>query len=466
VSIVVILLLPLAAAAVALAPLNKRWAPVATVTACVAVLILAIRVGLRVAGGNSFVLFPKWIALDGLSALILFLIALVGMTAAFFSVGYMGERSPEAKRLRFYYTNFNLFMFSMLAIPVLVEPTLVWIAVELTTLCSVLLVCFENTRAALEAAWKYVVLSLMGAAVALLGFVILFAALQAAGGGSYTWDRLTASAPGMPPILLQTAFLLILVGFGTKVGLAPMHTWLPDTYSQTPSPVCALLSGVETTAVLYVILRLFSVLRAAPGNFPSSWALAFGLFSAGTAAFLLLQVRDYKRMFAYSSIEHMGIILLAVGFGHQAAHYGALYQALSHTLTKSFCFFAAGATILATDTQEISSVRGLIRTSPVAGASLLVGGLAIAGAPPFAVFLSEFSIFRAGLVAISFFGILRHVNRMVFGRANETAHSAVRLPTSCVATLGLAGLLVIVFGFYLPAPLHELLRQGAIILGK
>jgi len=157
-----------------------------------------------------------------------------------------------------------------------------------------------------------------------------------------------------------------------------------------------------------------------------------------------------------------------------------LYQALSHTLTKSFCFFAAGATILATDTQEISSVRGLIRTSPVAGASLLVGGLAIAGAPPFAVFLSEFSIFRAGLaggyylatillvlfVAISFFGILRHVNRMVFGRANETAHSAVRLPTSCVATLGLAGLLVIVFGFYLPAPLHELLRQGAIILGK
>jgi hydrogenase-4 component F len=479
-SVVVILLLPLAAAAFALAPLNKRWAPIATVAACVAVLILAVRLGLLVAAHNAFVVFPDWIALDGLSALILVLIALVGLTAALFSVGYMAKGPREPKRLRYYYLNFNLFLFSMLAIPVLVEPTLVWIAVELTTLCSVLLVCFENTHAALEAAWKYVVLSLMGAAVALLGFIVLFAALQAAGGAVYSWNGLLAAAPRMPAILLQTAFLLILVGFGTKAGLAPMHTWLPDAHSQAPSPVCALLSGIETTSVLYVILRLFPVMRAAPGNFPSAWALAFGLFSAGTAAFLLLQVRDYKRMFAYSSIEHMGIILMAAGFGHQAAHYGALYQALTHTLTKSFCFFAAGATILAADTQEIASVRGLIRTSPVAGASLLLGGLAIAGAPPFALFLSEFSIFRAGLmggyywatallvffVAISFFGILRHVNRMVFGQTEGAAHSAARLPVSCVATLGMAGLLVIVFGLYLPAPLHELLRQGAIILGK
>jgi hydrogenase-4 component F len=235
-SVLVVLFLPIAAATFSLAPLNKRWAPAATEAACIAVLVLALRLGSLVGGGNAFTVFPDWIVLDGLGALILLLVAVVGTTAAFFSVGYMAKRAPEPKRLRFYYANFNLFMFSMLAIPVLVEPILVWIAVELTTLCSVLLVCFENNWEALEAAWKYVVLGLMGAAVALLGFVVLFAALQASGGGSYTWDGLMTSAPGMPVFLLQTAFFLILVGFGTKVGLVPMHTWLPDAHSQGPRP--------------------------------------------------------------------------------------------------------------------------------------------------------------------------------------------------------------------------------------
>ena len=152
----------------------------------------------------------------------------------------------------------------MLAIPVLAEPTLVWIVVELTTLCSALLVSFENTREALEAAWKYVVLSLMGAGIALFGFLVLFAAMHAGGGGTYTWAGLVAAAPRMPPILLQSAFLLILIGLGTKVGLVPMHTWLPDAHSQAPSPVCALLSGIETTSILYVIMRLFPVMQAVP----------------------------------------------------------------------------------------------------------------------------------------------------------------------------------------------------------
>jgi hydrogenase-4 component F len=426
------------------------------------------------------VTLPNWIVVDGLSALVLLLISFVGVMAAFFSSGYMRPSAHEPKRLRLYYANYNLFVFSMLAIPVLAEPTLVWIVVELTTLCSALLVSFENTREALEAAWKYVVLSLMGAAVALLGFLVLFAALRAGGDGTYTWEGLVAAAPHMPPLLLQTAFVLILVGFGTKVGLVPMHTWLPDAHSQAPSPVCALLSGVETTTVLYVILRLFPVLKNAPGSHVEEWALTFGLISTGTAAFLLLQVRDYKRMFAYSTVEHMGIILVAAGLGSSAAQYGALYQALGHTLTKSFCFFAAGAALLTVGKREIASVRGLIHTSPAAGASLLVGGLAIAGAPPFAVFLSEFSIVRAGLsngrhlamgllvafVAIGFFGILLHVNRIVFGQANGDFQPPIRLPSACIATLVLAGLFVLAFGIYLPEPVHRLLLLGAAALGK
>jgi len=478
-NVIVLLVLPLVASALSFLPL-RRLASGVTVASSFAVFVISAQIAWQVVSTGPVVVFPKWIAVDGLSSLVLLLIAFVGAMAAFFSLGYMSVNSHKPGRLRLYYANFNLFIFSMMAIPVLVEPTLVWIVVELTTLCSALLVCFENTHEALEAAWKYVVLSLMGAAVALLGFLMLFAAMQVAGGGTYTWDGLVAAAPRMPAVLLEAAFVMILVGLGTKAGLVPMHTWLPDAHSQAPSPVCALLSGVETTAVLYVILRLFPILKGAPDAHAEVWAVVFGLISVGVAAFLLLQVSDYKRMFAFSTVEHMGIILLAAGLGTSSAHYGALYQALSHTLTKSFCFFAAGAALLAVGTREISPVRGLIRTSPAAGVSLLLGGLAIAGAPPFAVFLSEFSIFRAGLaegyylamallglfVAIGFFGILQHINHMVFGTSNSDAKPKVRLPASCLAVLIVAALLVIGLGLYLPEPLHQLLRLGAAALER
>jgi hydrogenase-4 component F len=389
-----------------------------------------------------------------------------------------------------YYANYNLFIFSMLAIPVMAEPTLVWIVVELTTLCSALLVSFENTREALEAAWKYVVLSLMGAGMALFGFLVLFAAMQAAGGGVYTWEGLVAKAPLMPPILLQTAFLMILIGLGTKAGLVPMHTWLPDAHSQAPSPVCALLSGVETTAILYVILRLFPVMKTAPNSHAETWALVLGLISVGVAAFLMLQVRDYKRMFAFSTVEHMGIILAAVGLGASAAGYGAMQQIVSHAITKSFCFFAAGVALLAVETREIAAVRGLIRKSPVAGAALIFGGLGIAGAPPMAVFLSEFAILKAGLsqsrylatgllalfIVIAFFGVMLHINRMVFGAPEDgeaastnerfTERKEHALPLSCRLALVLAAVPVVVLGFYIPKPLDDLLTQAAAALTK
>lgn len=494
-SVFLILLLPLAAAALVCVPFNKRWAPGVTVASNLAILILVVRLAWQVAAGNSVTAalnigMLKWIAVDGLSALILLLIALVGTTAAIFSFGYMAHESLRPRKLRLYYLNYNLFIFSMLAIPVLAEPTLVWIMVELTTLCSALLVSFENTHAALEAAWKYVVLSLMGAGMALFGFLVLFAAMQAAGGGTYTWAGLATAAPQMPPVLLKTAFVLILIGFGTKAGLVPMHTWLPDAHSQAPSPVCALLSGVETTAVLYVILRLFPVMQAAPNSHAEVWALILGLVSVGTAAFLLLRVRDYKRLFAFSTVEHMGIILTAVGLGASTAGYGAAQQIVAHSVGKSFCFFAAGAALLAVKTREIAAVRGLIRVSPAAGAALIFGGLAIAGAPPLAVFLSEFSILKAGLtqghyvttgllavfIVIAFFGVMLHLNRMVFGvRENDAPGNGhpdregaekFRLPFSCWLALILAAVPVLVLGVYIPKPLHDLLTLAAAALTK
>ena len=181
----------------------------------------------------------------------------------------------------------------------------------------------------------------MGGAIALLGFISLYRATRF-GLAPFTWSGLVTLAPRVPPKVLKSSFLLILVGFGAKVGLAPLHTWLPDAHSQAPTPVCALLSGVKTTLVLYVILRMVPILNATGRINVDQWAIVVGLISVGIGAFLILQVTDYKRLFAFSTVEHMGIVLTAAGLGGAAAHYGAVYQILNHSLTKSFCFFAAG----------------------------------------------------------------------------------------------------------------------------
>lgn len=468
-SLILVPLLPMTAVLLSLLPLEKRFAPVVTLLTQIAIFGMALSLALQVSTGRTVIGLANWLELDGLSALVLLLVTFVALTAALFSWGYIFAHEKVARRIRFYYAQFNLFVFALVAVPLLVEPAFVWIAIEFTAMFSVLLVAFGNTREALEAAWKYIVLMFIGAVIALLGFLILFWAQKNAGGGLYTWKGLRLSAAHMSPALLKTAFLLILVGFGTKVGFVPLHTWLPDAHSQAPSPVCSLLSAIKTTVALYAILRLLPLLPNAPIDI---WMQTIGLISVGVAAFLILQVRDYKRLFAFSTVEHMGIIFVAAGLGGRAGGYGALLQMLSHGLTKSFCFLATGAVLLVFGTREIGEIRGLIRTSPVAGLSLLFGALAIGGAPPFAVFLSEFSIFRAGVaqqhylvisllilfIVVAFFGILLHVTRMVFGKpAPVNAAAPGSVPFSCTLALVLAAVPVLVLGVYEPAPLHKLL---------
>jgi hydrogenase-4 component F len=423
----------------------------------------------------------NWISCDSLGALILLLVAFVGFTAAIFSIGYI-EKNVEEKnqrKTRHYYAQYNLFLLSMLAVPIISHVALVWIAVELTTLMSVFLVSFKNTSEALEASWKYIVLTCMGAAFALLGILILYWGMSISGQEEFTWAGLIVASTNIPPSLLKTAFVFILIGFGAKVGLVPLHTWLPDAHSQAPSPVCALLSGVETTTILYVILRLLPVLKVHPSIGVETWLIVFGLISVGIATFLIIQVKDYKRLFAFSTIEHMGIIMVAAGLGDYASHYGATLQIVSHAITKSFCFFAAGIALLFIGRQDIASVRGLIRTSPVAAIALITGGLAIAGAPPFAIFLSEIMILKSGLVngqyiatgllaffiIIAFCGILFPINRMVFGKPTEYS-GKTNLSVTNIFALIFAAVPVILLGFYLPRPLQELLRQAAASLGR
>jgi hydrogenase-4 component F len=475
-----ILIIPALIAAFSWSPAGRRLAAPATVLGTAIVLALAVRVALAATSGRVTAL-AGWLTCDGLGALVLVLVAFVVFTAAVFSWGYIPSRLEGADRRReqHYYGLYNLFALTMLAIPLLANVALMWIAVELTTLVSAFLVGFEATPAALEAAWKYVVLTTLGAVLALLGFLILYLGSRTVGYAAFTWSELVQAAPRMEPALVWPAFLFILVGFGVKVGFVPLHTWLPDAHSQAPASICAILSGVETTAVLYVILRLFPVIAGAHGLDARPWFIGFGLLSVAVATLLLVYVRDFKRMFAFSTVEHMGIILVAAGLGGADAHLGAAYQMTGHAIAKSFCFFAAGVTALTAGSQEIDKVRGLARTAPLAAIALVAGGFAIAGAPPFAIFVSEFTIFKAGLangqyivigllaflVAVAFCAVMFHVNSMAFGAPRQPSSPARALPASCIASLALAAAPLVIIGTYVPGPLQGLLRAAAMAMG-
>jgi hydrogenase-4 component F len=476
-----ILVIPIFVAGLSLIPIKGRnFAPFTTVLGTVVVFLASVHVAVRVSTGTEVMAIEEWLSCDSLGALLLMLVSFVGLTAAIFSVGYIRKvvDPDHSERVRRYYRRFNLFLVPMLAVPVLTHITMVWIAVELTTLLSVFLVSFPNTSEAVEAAWKYAVLTCMGAAFALFGILILYWGTTLSGGGPFTWSALLAASPKMPPAILQTGFLFILIGFGTKAGLVPLHAWLPHVYSQAPSPVCALLSGVETSTALFAIIKVMSAVQGVPGGFFGRWCVILGLVSVGFAAFLLMQVKNYKQLFAFSTIEHMGIILVAMGLGGYAAHFAAAYQILTHSVTKSFCFLAAGATLRVAGSGDIGSVHGLVRRSRFVGVSLLLGALAISGAPPFAVFLSELATLRAGIsngqylavgllaifVVIAFCAIMFHVAGMVFGK--PTADSKPALPISYAASLVLAAIPVCLFGIYMPKTLLALLHLAATALGR
>ncbi|MGH9685611.1 MAG: proton-conducting transporter membrane subunit [Candidatus Acidiferrales bacterium] len=438
---------------------------------------LAAFIAAKVIANGRYTGAAGWFEADGLGALIVVIVTFVCTLAAIYAGGYMSHSSKG--HLWRFYSMYNLLAFALVAVPSLAGPNLTWVAMELVTLFSVLLVGFENTAGALEAAWKFSVLTIMGAPIALLGFLVLFWAWHSGGSAQReTWDTLRAAAPAMSPALLKLSFLLMFIGFGTKTGFAPMHAWLPDAHSEAPTPICAVLSGVKTSVPLYVILRFLGIVLASPATRLGEWMVVIGLISVAIGAFLLLQVHDYKRMFAYSTVEHMGIILAAAGLASRASDFGAVFQLLNHAITKSLCFYVAGVVLLTVGTREIKSVRGLLRVSPFAGAALIFCALAIAGAPPFPIFLSEFSILSAGmrdghfvavsilaaLIVLAFVGIMLQVNRMTFGQP-ERVDVHVEVPQTCRIAVLAAAVPVAIFGIYVPGPVHSLLLLAAQQLG-
>jgi hydrogenase-4 component F len=408
------------------------------------------------------------LVLDAVGAWVILCTAIVYLLASIYAVGYMRLLKEDEDRLPRFYALLAGFALTTLAAPLMNDIGLYWIAIELTTLVSTFLVAFERAAESIEAAWKYIVVVSAGISLALLGTILFYWGGSFIDGPTYqmTWDALTAIAPKINPIVLVLAFLLVVVGYGTKVGLAPMHTWLPDAHSEAPAPVSAMLSGALLNAAMIGIARFLAIMRGAGlGPLPPLVLVVFGAISLFVGALFIVRQKGIKRLMAYSSVEHMGVVALGLGFGGTLGIAGALYHMLAHSLNKSLMFFGAGNAMRGYETKSIARITGVGRAFPVSGMLWLAGAVAITGAPPFGMFLSEFTIMRAGLtpemgwavfvmaalLIVIFIGFLNHFRLMFYGPENEGAQNALPLSPWCIVPMWLAFVPLLILGLWWPA---------------
>ena len=434
-----------------------------------------------VAHGPVFAL-DKQFFIDSLNVFLVTLTALIGFTTSLFSRPYMrieeerGKMTPN--RMRLYFSMYQLFNFCMLLALTTNNMGILWVAMEAATLTTVLLVSVYRTPASLEAAWKYFILCGVGIAQALFGTILLYMAAQRVIGHGLNpllWTNLNAIKFHLNPVIMSLAFVFLLVGYGTKVGLAPLHNWLPDAHAEGPTPISAVLSGLLLNVALYAVIRCKVLTDGALGNhFAGHLMIGFGLLSVLVAAFSLLRQRDIKRMFSYSSIEHMGLMTFAFGIGGPIANFAGLLHMTVHALTKSAIFYAVGHAAQKAGSQMMDQIRGLIKISPTVGWGLMMGTLAILGMPPFGVFASEFLILTSAMrqlpwatpflllgLGVAFAAIFSRVQPMVFGETSvkRLPHPPALLPV--FVHLGLA----LMLGLYIPTYLNTWFLQAARIIG-
>jgi hydrogenase-4 component F len=410
----------------------------------------------------------NYLLIDGFGVWVMFCLASVYLLASIYAIGYMRWMHGEAARLNRFYSLFAAFALTMFAAPAQNNPGLYWIAIDLTTIVSAFLVGFQRAPESIEAAWKYIVIVSAGLGLALLGTVLFYWAGTFVLGPVYdmTWASFAAIAPKTESVLLLLSFLLVLVGYGTKVGLAPMHTWLPDAHSEGPAPVSAMLSGALLNCAMLGVVRYLGILRGTAIAGTAHTALVvLGAFSLLVAALFITRQTVVKRLAAYSSVEHMGVIALGFGFGGPLGTIGALYHMLNHSLAKSLVFFGAGNMMHAYESKSIDHIRRVLDHFPRSGALWLAGAVAITGAPPFGLFLSELTVLRGGmasanpwavwwmavLLIVIFVGFLNKFREMFFGpRPEKPPH--LRLGLVQVAPMVVALAAVLALGlWWLPA---------------
>jgi hydrogenase-4 component F len=482
IEILVVLGFPVAGALVLAAVGHRDQASTVNVIVCLATFLSAVALTVRVISHGPLLVLDRLFFVDPFNVFLVALTAFVGFTTSLFSRPYMriehehGRLTPA--RLRLYHSMFQVFNFTMLLALLTNNMGILWVAMEAATLATVLLVSLYRTPASLEAAWKYFILCGVGIAQALFGTILLyFAAEKLLGveGGALLWTELNAVKGQLEPTVLSLAFVFLLVGYGTKVGLVPLHNWLPDAHAEGPTPVSAVLSGLLLNVALYAVVRCKVLVDGSlQTSFAKGLMMGFGMLSVVVAAFLLSRQKDIKRLFAYSSIEHMGIITFAFGMGGPIANFAGLLHMTVHSLTKSAIFFAVGHAAQKTGTQLMDGIRGLIIISPAIGWGLVLGTLAILGMPPFGVFASEFLILTTAMheqpwatpllllsLGVAFAAVFSKVQPMVFGET--TAKQLPHRPTMAPVFVHIA--IVLMLGLWIPPFLADWYRQAAKLIG-
>ena len=461
---------------------HRAWAGEANGAVSLLTFLAALALTARVLAHGPFSVLGEQFFLDAFNVVLVTLTALVAFTTALFSRVYMrvevqrGKLSPA--RVRLYHAMYQMFVFTMFLALTANNVGILWVALEAATLSTVLLVSLYRTPAAIEAAWKYFILCGVGIAQALFGTILLYLAAErvlGAGGTALLWTHLNQVKGQLEPTVMGIAFVFLFVGYGTKVGLVPLHNWLPDAHAEGPTPISAVLSGLLLNVALYAVVRNKVLVDGALGTQTAGHLMmGFGLLSVIVAAFFLSRQKDVKRLFAYSSIEHMGIATFAFGMGGQVAAFAGLLHMTAHSLTKSAIFFAVGHAAQKTGTQTIEGIRGLIHVSPAVGWGLMLGSIAILGIPPFGVFASEFLILTTAMrehawatpilllgLGVAFAAIFARVQAMVFGET--TAQQLPHPPALFPVFLHLA--LVLLLGLYIPPYLAGWYRQAAAMIG-
>jgi hydrogenase-4 component F len=409
----------------------------------------------------------EYLFVDDLNIVFIILSTFIGFTTSIFSASYIDYEVEKEKlnsnNIRFYHAMYQAMMFAMNLALLATNIGLMWVAVEMATLSTVLMVGIYRSSEALEAAWKYFILGSVGIALALFGTILVYTAAEPVIGEGYNsmvWTSLLSSADHFNPRLLNVAFVFLIIGYGTKVGLVPMHAWLPDAHAEGPTPISAVLSGLLLNVALYAILRFKMIIAANSAVMsPGPLLILLGLASVIFSAFMLYRRDDIKRLFAYSSIEHMGIMTVAFGIGGPVANFAGLLHMTMHSLTKSAIFFSVGHISQVKGTQKIADIRGLTTSHPILGWGLVIGVIAILGFPPLGVFMSEFLLIssafaRQPLLAIilvvglliAMGAVLQRLIGMAFGEPSHS-HGSVR---ASVLPLYLHLFLVLVAGIYLP----------------
>lgn len=477
-------LLPLIAAAVLVA---TGWNPVSAwlgVMTTMGVAGTGIVVAVDVLDHAPIVVLDGLVRVDALSAFMVIMIAFVGLIATTYGVAYVRAELEQghvtSSGARTYGFLVQIFIAAMLVAVLTDNLGVVWVAVEATTVATTFLVGHRRTKGSLEASWKYVVIGSVGVALAFLGTVLVYFASRHIGGdadAALNWTTLVGNAHRLDPGVMRLAVGLLVLGYGTKVGLAPMHTWLPDAHSQAPAPVSGLMSGVLLSVAFYALLRYKVISDAVVGTgYMRGLLIVAALGSLAIAALLLIAQRDYKRMLAYSSIEHMGLAALGAAIGSPLAIAATLLHILGHGLSKAVVFCCSGEILLSDGTTEISGVRGLLSRRPLVGTTFGLGLLALLGLPPFSLFISELSIARAGidqglgvvvgvalvLLLVVFAAVVGHAQRMLLGQGvvEEGRHR-----TSVAAAVPMVSGLILVAGLGVSIwPIERLLRAAASVL--